>query len=143
MWPLIGVLIAVVLTSYFMLSGTNSLNTTAIQSSSYVEEIELATTSLSNSIDGYRLAKGVPLPESNWQTHLQEFNIIPVLSFDSRWSYEVDGSTEYVCLISVNGNSVVKAYDYLVDKYPNQYSIDNKCQKTLQANEIIISHKLQ
>lgn len=136
-------LAAIVLSSYFLLSGTTSINTRATQTTSYIHEIELAMTSFSSSVDGYRLAKGFSLPENDWEQALKEFDFMPVLSFPSEWHYSASGGNKYVCLSAMDGRSIVDAFNYLEEKYPSQYMSSNECQVDVGDNEIILSHKIK
>lgn len=141
MVALISVLLAITLFGLFLVAGLNSMNTNSVKSSTYVSEIELATTSVVGTIENFKTTNGFNLADTDWKTTLgNDYGNIPSMSFKSDWYYKVDGDDRYVCLVAKDVTAVNGSFDKISSKYPNEYTFENKCQETPEQDTIAVSY---
>lgn len=139
---LIYMFIAISLTSGMMLAGISYINPTTIKASNYVQEIELSTSSISSAMEGFTIAQGYQLPQANWKQTISSYGNIPNLSFDSEWYYMPKNNEQYICIVSQDNKTVEKAFNRVVDKYPDEFTLTNECQTTPDSNTIALTTKI-
>ena len=139
---LIYMFIAISLTSGMMLAGIRYINPSTINVSNYIQEIELSTSSLSSAVEGFSIAQGYQLPETEWKQTISNYGSVPKLSFDSEWHYNTENNDQYICIVSMDNKDIKKAFDRVVDKYPDEFSLTNECQDTPDSNTIALSTKI-
>lgn len=137
---LIIVLVSIALFGTMLLAGLNHLNTNTIKERNYVSEIELATTSAVNIIDGYRLANGIPLSEAGWRNTIKDYGSLPNVSFESEWKYAINSGESYICLVAKDDASVNNAFTKLSSN--NFYTLGNKCETPAPSGTTALSTKI-